>query len=146
MLCERINTSIKKLPNTNSLILKKFSGLISCGLESRHKFIANAAAETWNSTFGNQGSLDYPPRVLEALARLRLVAELKLPSFPDRLPTEVSVLVHIFHPPLANTLYSSTPMHLYSLNRKSMNQRHRYRCLQISSAPFLLLLVSSVST
>lgn len=91
---QQINASVKKLPNINSLTLKKLSDLISSGLESRHKFMANAAVETWNSTFGNQNSLDYPARVLEALSRLRQIAELKLPSFPDSLPTDVSFVFY----------------------------------------------------
>lgn len=72
------------------MTLKKLGDLISGSLESRHKFVANSAVETWNSTFGNQRSLEYPPRVLEALARLRQISEISLPSFPDTLPSDVS--------------------------------------------------------
>lgn len=96
MLCERTNKAIKTLPNFTTLTLKKLSDLISCGLECRHRFVANAAIEMWNSTFGNERLLEYPPRIIEALARLRSVSELKLPLFPSNLPKDVSEAKSLF--------------------------------------------------
>jgi hypothetical protein len=44
----------------------------------------NSTIRLWNSTFGGcEDTLEYPPRVLEALLRLRSVADLRLPSFPE---------------------------------------------------------------
>jgi hypothetical protein len=37
----------------------------------------------WNSTFGCEPVLDYPPRVTDAILRLRPIADIRLPSFPD---------------------------------------------------------------
>jgi len=46
----------------------------------------------WNSTFGSEPDLEYPPRVTEAILRLRPIADIQLPSFPDQHGNEVCVL------------------------------------------------------
>lgn len=46
----------------------------------------------WNSTFGSQATLEYPPDILVALRRLQGIADLQLPSFPKDSEGEVCVL------------------------------------------------------
>jgi hypothetical protein len=46
----------------------------------------------WNATFGSEPDLEYPPRVTEAILRLRPIADIRLPSFPDHHGNEVRVL------------------------------------------------------
>jgi hypothetical protein len=61
-------------------------------LESKHQSIANSAIALWNSSFGNcQERLEYPERVEKALLRLRPIADLQLPFFPESLLSEEPV-------------------------------------------------------
>jgi hypothetical protein len=63
-------------------------------LESKHKSTANQAIRVWNSTFGlSKQTLEYPDRVKDALLRLRPLADLQLPFFPESLESE-DVSVH----------------------------------------------------
>ncbi|OBT50718.1 hypothetical protein VE04_09814, partial [Pseudogymnoascus sp. 24MN13] len=66
----------------STIPLSKLEALLSAGLNSKRKPIANSAITLWNTTFGTQSSLTYPPDIAKALARLRPVADLKLPNFP----------------------------------------------------------------
>lgn len=66
--------------------------LICSGLESKHRTIVNSSIQLWNSTFGaSQENLTYSPRLKDALLRLRPIAELQLPWFPESLESEVPV-------------------------------------------------------
>ncbi|OAF58788.1 hypothetical protein VC83_06068 [Pseudogymnoascus destructans] len=67
----------------STIALSKLEALLSAGLNSKRKPIANSAITLWNTTFGTQTTLSYPPDVAKALARLRPVADLKLPTFPS---------------------------------------------------------------
>ena len=62
--------------------------LIAC-FGSRHKSIVNKAIAMWNNTFGGQDGLEYPEGLREILQKLKLVAELRLPNFPDMTVGEV---------------------------------------------------------
>jgi hypothetical protein len=63
--------------------------LLCSGLESRHKSIVNQAIRMWNSTFGHsKQTLEYPDRLKQALQRLRPIADLQLPFFPNSLESE----------------------------------------------------------
>ncbi|KFY38873.1 hypothetical protein V494_04170 [Pseudogymnoascus sp. VKM F-4513 (FW-928)] len=62
--------------------LPKVQALLSAGLKSKRKHITNSAITLWNTTFGTQSAIFYPPEITKALARLRPVADLKLPTFP----------------------------------------------------------------
>ncbi|KAH0537494.1 hypothetical protein FGG08_005712 [Glutinoglossum americanum] len=83
-------SAVRRLPRKDSFVLKTLSTLISCGLGSRRKAIANATAELWNSTFGLQETLDYPLKVKNALQRLRPIADLQLPTFPESAEDEIA--------------------------------------------------------
>jgi hypothetical protein len=75
--------------HTHTKVLSELEVLVCAGLESKHKTIVNSTIRLWNSTFGNSAqALEYPERVKNALLILRLVADLKLPSFPESLETE----------------------------------------------------------
>lgn len=71
-----------KLPQTDSSLLLSLETLICSGFESKHKCTVSAMITLWNSTFGNEPDLEYPPRVTEAVQRLRPIADIRLPSFP----------------------------------------------------------------
>ncbi|OBT71769.1 hypothetical protein VF21_09399 [Pseudogymnoascus sp. 05NY08] len=73
-------TTISGVDSTTAL--SKLEALLSAGLNSKRKPIANSAITLWNTTFGTKSTLTYPPDVAKALARLRPVADLKLPTFP----------------------------------------------------------------
>jgi hypothetical protein len=72
-------------------ILRSLETLICSGFESKHKRIVSAIVTVWNSTFGSEPDLEYPPRVTEAILRLRPIADIRLPSFPDHHRNEVCV-------------------------------------------------------
>ncbi|OBT63074.1 hypothetical protein VE03_07459 [Pseudogymnoascus sp. 23342-1-I1] len=74
------STAISGVDGT--IALSKLNALLSAGLNSKRKPIANSAITLWNTTFGTQSTISYPPDVGKALARLRPVADLKLPNFP----------------------------------------------------------------
>ncbi|CRG90118.1 Midasin [Talaromyces islandicus] len=59
--------------------LRTFEGIVSAGLESVHKSTANRFIETWNTSFGLQASVTYPPAVQLALEKLDPFVELQLP-------------------------------------------------------------------
>ena len=66
--------------------------LLIAGFRSRHKSIVNKAIAMWNSTFGGEDGLEYPEGLGKILQKLKFVAELRLPNFPDMTVGEVSEL------------------------------------------------------
>src|ERR1700704_5381705 len=75
----------------HSTILSNLEPLFLSGLESKHRTIVNGAIRLWNATFADcTESLDYPPKIKSALLRLRPVADLQLPFFPESTETDVS--------------------------------------------------------
>lgn len=75
----------------HSTILSNLEPLLLSGLESKHRAIANAAIRLWNATFADcEDNLEYPPRIQAALLRLRRVADLQLPFFPESAESEIS--------------------------------------------------------
>jgi hypothetical protein len=77
------------LPQTDSGLLRSLETLICSGFKSKHKRTVNTMITLWNSTFGNEPNLEYTPRVIEAVLRLRPIADIRLPSFPDHHENEV---------------------------------------------------------
>src|SRR5690606_27678443 len=71
-----LTTAIRSLPHHNSHILDTLSTLITTGLSSARKSIAETAVEAWNATFGREAHIDYPTNVSEALQKLRPIADL----------------------------------------------------------------------
>lgn len=84
--------SVEELPRHDTMSLKILEALIVAGLRSRRQRIANRTIEMWNKTFGAQDSLEYPPLVEERLRRIRLVADLRLPEFPESSDNDVGQL------------------------------------------------------
>lgn len=87
-----ITSLIGNFPLADSAILHKLALLICAGCESKHRSIASTTVQMWNATFGLQERLQYPDEVASALRRLRLVADLNLPEFPEN-PSDVSCLI-----------------------------------------------------
>lgn len=79
---EAIRKRIKRNRSVNSESLARLAGIYTAAFSSKHKFVVNSALELWNETYGNCQTLTYPNNVARALARLRKVATLKLPTFP----------------------------------------------------------------
>jgi hypothetical protein len=79
------------LPHTDNGLLRSLEILICSGLESKHKHTVSAMVTLWNSTFGKESDLEYPPRLTEAILRLRPIADIRLPSFPNHHRNEVCV-------------------------------------------------------
>ncbi|KAF8468891.1 Rap1-interacting factor 1 N terminal-domain-containing protein [Kalaharituber pfeilii] len=78
-----ITEAIRQLPRYDSYVLQYLTTLIASGLESRRKSIVNNTIKTWNTTFGAQKSLEYPSRVRIVMKKLRPVADINLPTFPE---------------------------------------------------------------
>jgi hypothetical protein len=77
--------------HNHAKILSEVEFLFCSGLESKHRTIVNSAIKLWNSTFADcPDKLEYSPRITEALLRLRPVADLRLPFFPESLSIERS--------------------------------------------------------
>jgi hypothetical protein len=90
-LWSNICAAIANLSHTDNDLLRSLETLICSGLQSKHKSTVSAMVTLWNSTFGSEPGLEYPPRVTEAILRLRPIADIQLPSFPDH-GNEVCVL------------------------------------------------------
>jgi len=88
-----IADSIRKLPRHDSMTLQSLATIISAGLESRRKVIVNNSIKAWNDTFGAQDSLEYPARVRVVMKKLRPIADINLPNFPEDID-EVYIFIH----------------------------------------------------
>jgi hypothetical protein len=62
-------------------MLDSLDTLIAAGLSSRRKSIVNATVVCWDSTFGDNEVLQYPPKSRKALQKLQQRVEIRLPSF-----------------------------------------------------------------
>lgn len=80
---ERLLPVVESLTRHDSEVLSNLSGLLSSGFESKHKRVVNATIKMWSTTFGAQTTLSYPARLRTALGRLRTVADITLPGFPE---------------------------------------------------------------
>lgn len=87
----KVVDALHRLPQHDGKTLTDLATLVKSGLESRFKPIVHLSIMSWNSTFGCQESLTYPKRVRGALKRLRPIADLKLPTFPDEMEDDVRI-------------------------------------------------------
>ncbi|TAQ88451.1 hypothetical protein B7494_g3220 [Chlorociboria aeruginascens] len=77
---------VGKKTQTHTKILSDLEIMISSGLTSKHRTIVNSTVRMWNLLFGVcEDGLVYPDKVKDALLRLRPIADLQLPFFPDGL-------------------------------------------------------------
>jgi hypothetical protein len=77
---------------SHTKILGELELLICSGLESKHKYIVNKSIQLWNSVFGEcRDGLEYPEQVKAALLKLRPIADIQLPFFPESLKSELLV-------------------------------------------------------
>ena len=74
--------TIEQLPH-NRTSLESMQGIMTCSLRSRHRTIVNEAICLWNRSYGTAEGLEYPDALQGILARLRSIAVIELPSFPD---------------------------------------------------------------
>jgi hypothetical protein len=79
----KILQAIEKLPKHDSVVLSHLCVLIASGFESKQKGTVSASVNVWNATFGKLKTLSYPKRIQKVLRKLRLVADISLPSFPE---------------------------------------------------------------
>ncbi|TVY45861.1 Telomere length regulator protein [Lachnellula subtilissima] len=87
LVCSRMATIVDSCDS--SKVLADFTPLVCSGLESKHKPITSQAIRMWNSTFGlSKQNLVYPDRTKDALERLRPLADLQLPFFPESLESQ----------------------------------------------------------
>ncbi|RPB11373.1 hypothetical protein P167DRAFT_606515 [Morchella conica CCBAS932] len=84
----KVLETLTRLPAHDGKILDALQGLVTAGLQSRRKQIVNVTVRFWNDTFGEQSSLLYPPTVRSALKKLRPIADLVLPTFPESIEDE----------------------------------------------------------
>ncbi|KAI9841331.1 MAG: hypothetical protein M1837_000764 [Sclerophora amabilis] len=75
--------AIASLPSHDSGTLGDLEPIICSGLSSSRQSILNEAIAMWNSTFGAEEALEYPPKVQIVLQRLKPLVELRLPTFPE---------------------------------------------------------------
>ncbi|KAL1594432.1 hypothetical protein SLS60_010192 [Paraconiothyrium brasiliense] len=83
-LWEEVCAAMHKLPRNNGQILLHLEPLVTSGFVSRRREIVDSSISTWNSTFGREKTLRYPPRLQKALRRLRSTVELSLPGLDIR--------------------------------------------------------------
>ncbi|KAF2001935.1 hypothetical protein P154DRAFT_463475 [Amniculicola lignicola CBS 123094] len=79
-LWEIVAQTIHTLPRKDSDVLAALEPLISAGFLSQRRAIVNMSVTTWNKTFGQQESLQYPQRLAQALRRLQKVVEISSPG------------------------------------------------------------------
>ena len=85
-------SSIERFVVFDTRSLFNMQELLIAGFGSRHKSIVNRAIAMWNSTFGGEDGLEYPEGLSKILQKLKSVAELRLPNFPDMTVGEVNEL------------------------------------------------------
>ena len=78
-----VAVAIEGLPKTDNSLLRSIGDLIVSSLTSRHQAILNRSIRLWDSTFGNADFLEYRDDLRIALVKLRTVAEMQLPNFPE---------------------------------------------------------------
>ncbi|CAK3955960.1 Telomere length regulator rif1 [Lecanosticta acicola] len=83
---------VEGLPRKDSTLLESLEPLLIAGLSSPSKDIVNKSLSFWNSTFGEEASLDYPSRIVPVLRARKAETEVRLPGLPDDNNAEVAVL------------------------------------------------------
>ena len=66
------------------------------GFSASSQDIVNETVKFWNSSFGQENSLEYPEELLGVLSAIRRKQNLELPSFPIEADLEVSMLFKEF--------------------------------------------------
>ncbi|KAI9051873.1 hypothetical protein LZ554_004130 [Drepanopeziza brunnea f. sp. 'monogermtubi'] len=127
---------------SHSKVLNDLEMLICAGLDSKHEGIFTGTIKFWNEYFGScEELLDYPDHIQEILLRVRRIAEIQLPSFPDDLDEDPSAEARqprdfldtqdSFYPPpeeespTTKRLRSTTPQVLIQVSRSMSAKRSR---------------------
>ena len=76
--------------------------LVVAGLRSRHKAIVNESIVMWNSTFGEESTVEYPGDLRTVLRKLRPMTDISLPNLLESDGEEVSGLRSAAHNRIAD--------------------------------------------
>ena len=79
----KVVNSIKRCLVFDTRLLFNIQELMLASFRSRHKSIVNESIVFWNSTFGEQETLEYPKDLTPIFRKLRSMTELRLPNFPE---------------------------------------------------------------
>ena len=83
-------------------LLLSIKELVVAGLRSRHKAIVNESIVLWNSTFGEEGTVEYPEDLKTVLRKLRPMTDISLRDLPESDGEEVSGLRSAAHNRIAD--------------------------------------------
>lgn len=82
-LWTKVVSSIEHSVIFDTRFLFSIQEILVAGFRSRHKTVVNESILMWNSTFGAEGTLEYPEDLRTILQKLRSMTELRLPNFPE---------------------------------------------------------------
>ena len=143
---------MKRVPSADSDVLLSLETLLVAGFASPHRPVVNETILFWNTTFGAQDSLKYPPK-LESVLRARMIdASIDLPTFPDSNPDHVpATLTDFFESASQNAISVPAPNRLAHLSapphgadRKRHPSQSMYFTAQISPAVTIPNIPSSI--
>jgi hypothetical protein len=126
--------AIDRLPRKDSQILLHLEFLVTSGFRSRRRSIVNISIATWNSTFGKEESLRYPPRLEQALRRLRNSVELSLPSLVVRPEDAVSACIDHGVPSL--TADQDNKLSFYDSDTSADDIKRPFKSPRVKQSPF----------
>jgi hypothetical protein len=125
---------IDRLPRKDSQILLHLESLVTSGFRSRRRSIVNISIATWNSTFGKEESLRYPPRLEQALRRLRNSVELSLPSLVVRPEDAVSACIDHGVPSLMTD--QDNKLSFYDSDTSADDIKRPFKSPRVKQSPF----------
>lgn len=73
---------ISRFPLKSNAQLRVVEAVFCSGFQSRSKGIANSTISSWNSAFGAEERLEYPPKLGLVLGQLRSLVDIKLTTLP----------------------------------------------------------------
>ena len=79
----KVVNAIKHFAVFDTKLLFSIKELVVAGLRSRHKAVVNEFINLWNSTFGEEGTVEYPEDLRTVLRKLRPITDIRLPNFPE---------------------------------------------------------------
>ncbi|GAD98472.1 hypothetical protein NFIA_107330 [Paecilomyces variotii No. 5] len=136
-LCSAVPNILQTCMTHDTYTLRKFSTIISSGLDSSHKSTKNRFIGLWNATFGLQKSLEYPDNVLSALRKLEPYINLQLPSLSPAVKYEAAPQLDASKDEVAAT-ENPPKMDGISGNQSLDNLLENERRTYFSSSPILI--------
>jgi hypothetical protein len=126
--------AIERLLQKDSQTLSRLESLITAGFLSRRRSIVNVSIATWNNTFGKEDSLRYPPRLEQALRRLRNSVELSLPSLVVRPEDAVSTCGD--SDPTLLTMDQDNKLLFYDSDTSADDIKRSFKSPRVKQSPF----------